>query len=57
MDQQNKDFYIEIVNGQRLYVMTAEFHKKRGYCCGNKCKYCPYNPKHLKGNTKLDERI
>lgn len=28
---------------------------KRGYCCGNKCKNCPYDPKWTKNNTKLYE--
>jgi hypothetical protein len=24
-------------------VFTANFHLKRGYCCGNGCRHCPYN--------------
>jgi Family of unknown function (DUF5522) len=32
------DFYFE--NG--LMVLTASFLKKRGYCCGNCCRHCPY---------------
>ncbi len=32
------DFYFE--NG--LMVLTAHFLKKRGYCCGNGCRHCPY---------------
>ena len=31
-------YYIE--NG--LYVFTEKFHLKRGYCCGNGCRHCPY---------------
>jgi len=23
-------------------VFTAAYHLKRGYCCGNGCKNCPY---------------
>jgi hypothetical protein len=23
-------------------VFTAEYHRKRGYCCGSGCKHCPY---------------
>lgn len=23
-------------------VFTREFHLRRGYCCGNGCKHCPY---------------
>lgn len=32
------DYLIE--NGQ--YVFTAWYHLKRGSCCGNGCKNCPY---------------
>ena len=32
------DFYFE--NG--LMVLTEKFLKDRGYCCGNKCRHCPY---------------
>ena len=24
-------------------VFTAEYHLKRGSCCTNGCKHCPYN--------------
>jgi len=33
------DYYFE--NG--LMVLTAHFLLKRGYCCGNGCRHCPYN--------------
>lgn len=32
------DFYIE--NG--LYVFTEQFLLRRGYCCKNNCRHCPY---------------
>ena len=32
------DFYFE--NG--LMVLTAEFLRKRGYCCKSGCRHCPY---------------
>lgn len=32
------DYYFE--NG--LMVLTAHFLLKRGYCCGNGCRHCPY---------------
>jgi len=32
------DYYIE--NG--LYVFTSWFHLKRGTCCKNGCRHCPY---------------
>ena len=35
---QQKDFYWE--NGYK--VMTEKYHIKRGYCCKNNCRHCPY---------------
>jgi len=53
----NKDdkslYYLE--NGK--VVFTPIYHIKRGYCCGSGCRHCPYDPKHLKGNHKLDDVI
>jgi biotin synthase-like enzyme len=47
------DYYKE---GDRV-VFTTLFHLKRGNCCGNGCKYCPYQPKYLKNNTIMDIEI
>jgi hypothetical protein len=56
----------ELVNGLRTAdfyydgsnkVMTESYHKRRGICCGNGCRHCPYNPTHQKGNTILNEDI
>jgi hypothetical protein len=33
------DYYF---NEAGLMVFTAQYHLKRGFCCGNKCKHCPY---------------
>lgn len=46
---ESPDFYIE--DGK--YVFTKEFHIKRGSCCGNVCKNCPYFPRYKKGNTTI----
>jgi hypothetical protein len=43
------DSYFE--NG--LLVYTAAYHLKRGSCCGSGCRHCPYEPKHVEGNTKV----
>lgn len=48
---EGEDFYLE--NGYR--VLTRSFLVKRGYCCANGCRHCPYWPKHVKGNSQLDE--
>ncbi len=42
------DYYFE--NG--LMVLTAHFLLKRGYCCGNGCRYCPYNTGEDSGHNK-----
>jgi hypothetical protein len=46
------DFYYE--NG--LMVLTEKYLSKRGYCCGNRCRHCPYGytdvPDHNKNISK-----
>lgn len=37
--QEGRDYYF---NEQGLMVMTAEYHLRRGYCCGSGCKHCPW---------------
>lgn len=44
-----EDYYMEA----SLMVMTAAFHRKRGACCGNKCRHCPFMPKHQEGTTSI----
>ena len=48
---ENVDYYIDERSG--LMILTSHYLEKRGYCCGNKCKNCPYDPSHMKGNTKI----
>ena len=36
---EGEDFYY---NENGLMVLTALYLKKRGYCCKNACKHCPY---------------
>lgn len=38
-------------------VMTEFYLVKRGYCCSNGCKNCPYSPRAQKGNRKLRPEI
>jgi iron complex transport system substrate-binding protein len=35
---ENTDYYLE--NG--AFVFTADYLKRRGYCCGSGCRHCPY---------------
>ena len=36
-------------------VFTPEYHIKRGQCCGQGCRHCPFLPKHTKDNIKIDD--
>ena len=36
-----------------LVVFTAAYHLRRGFCCGSGCRHCPYEPKHVEGNTQV----
>lgn len=38
---QGKDFYTDPDTG--YVVMTALYLTRRGYCCGNICRHCPYD--------------
>lgn len=51
---EKEDYYME---GTKL-VFTEQYHIKRGYCCGSigGCRHCPYEPKHIKGNTTLSKK-
>jgi Family of unknown function (DUF5522) len=35
---EGRDYYVE--NG--VYVFTADFLQRRGYCCRSGCRHCPY---------------
>ncbi len=37
------DYYMD---GTR-FVFTAEYHRKRGYCCNSRCRHCPYTRDHV----------
>jgi hypothetical protein len=47
---QDVHYYIE---GTRV-IFTEKFHLERGQCCGNRCRHCPYDPKHKKGTTHTE---
>jgi hypothetical protein len=53
--EKGKDYNIIFKNGVEYRVLTADFLKRRGFCCSNKCTNCPYSPKYIKGNTVLQE--
>jgi hypothetical protein len=37
---EGEDYYL---NEQGYVVFTEAFHLKKGVCCGNGCKHCPFN--------------
>ena len=37
---ESEDFYY---NEQGYMVLTAQYLLRRGFCCGNGCKHCPYD--------------
>ena len=47
------DYYLE--KGKIVY--TENYLKKRGTCCGNICRHCPFDPTNSKGNKNLKEKI
>ncbi|MFN3455191.1 MAG: cysteine-rich CWC family protein [Pseudobdellovibrio sp.] len=38
-DENKKDTYFD---AEGLMVFTKHYLLKRGFCCGNNCKHCPY---------------
>ena len=38
-----EDFYY---SEEGYIVFTERYHEKRGYCCRNGCKHCPYGITH-----------
>ena len=35
---ENEDYYFD----HGLMVLTARYHLRRGYCCNQGCRHCPY---------------
>jgi hypothetical protein len=52
MYKEGVDFYFE----DGLMVFTEQYHKKRGYCCGNACRHCPYNFENVQEPRKSEAR-
>lgn len=46
------DFYY---NEAGYRVMTESYHTRRGYCCSNGCRHCPYKIVHETDNTLLTD--
>jgi hypothetical protein len=37
--KEGEDYYVE----GGFMIFTREYHLKRGYCCKNDCRHCPWN--------------
>lgn len=35
---ENEDYYVD----HGLMVLTARYHLRRGYCCDQGCRHCPF---------------
>nr|WKN36108.1 DUF5522 domain-containing protein [Tunicatimonas sp. TK19036] len=40
----DQEYYID-ENGR--WVFTEVYHLRRGYCCQNRCRHCPYGKKKV----------
>lgn len=40
-----------------VMVLTADYLRRRGHCCGSQCRNCPYTKPCRVGNTELEERF
>jgi hypothetical protein len=46
---ENVDFYFD---KSGLMVFTKEYHLKKGYCCENGCRHCPYHFENVSDKEK-----
>jgi hypothetical protein len=49
---EDEDYYLD----QGLMVLTASFHLKRGYCCEQGCRHCPYPEVVKRAEESVDPR-
>lgn len=42
--RRGEDFYVDAMG---RYVFTAAYLLKRGACCGNACRHCPYGHRNV----------
>jgi len=48
-----EDYYIEAGR----YVFTAAYHRRRGVCCGNACRHCPFNFVNVPPGRRPDRSV
>ncbi len=53
---ENEDYYLD----QGLMVLTARYHLRRGYCCDQGCRHCPYTEvpgENTQTEFDVDEKV
>ena len=45
---ENDDYYLD----HGLMVLTARYHLRRGDCCGQGCRHCPYVETPVRGSQR-----
>lgn len=48
MSLQEDEFYME----EGKFVLTELFHWRRGHCCGNGCRHCPFEHERVPATTR-----
>lgn len=46
------DYYLDAYG---RVVFTETYHLKRGYCCGNNCRHCPYNHENVTEKNRKEK--
>ncbi|MBS1742325.1 MAG: hypothetical protein JST81_04760 [Bacteroidetes bacterium] len=52
--EEGEDFYFD---AQGRFVFTEKYHLKKGFCCGNGCKHCPYNHEAVPEPKRTELRL
>jgi hypothetical protein len=46
-----------VLDPKGFRIMSGEYLKERGYCCGTGCPNCPYDPPQaFRGNEELQDK-
>jgi hypothetical protein len=51
-DNGQEDFYLE----DGFIVFTRSYHFKRGYCCNQGCRHCPFEKAEDKSGTERENK-
>jgi hypothetical protein len=51
--EEDKQYYLE----NSKVVFTELYHVDRGFCCGSKCRHCPFDPMFESGQEKIREEF